>query len=67
MSLLQIFTDNLADLPAVFLEQHQIQLVPVYVVFNNDKVFKDKVDLSTDQICKLCSFYQHSLASVTGL
>ncbi|MBT2293158.1 DegV family protein [Paenibacillus albidus] len=42
MSLLQIFTDSLADLPKVFMEQHQIQLVPVYVVFNNDRVFKDK-------------------------
>ncbi|OKP65806.1 hypothetical protein A3842_30190 [Paenibacillus sp. P3E] len=53
MSLLQIFTDSLADLPKVFIEQHQIQLVPVYVVFSNNNVFKDKVDLSTDLICKL--------------
>lgn len=53
MSLLQIFTDSLADLPKVFMEQYQIGLVPVYVVFNNDRVIKDGVDLSTDQICKL--------------
>lgn len=46
----QVFTDSLSDLPQSWIKQYNIGIVPVYVVFSNDKFFRDQIEISTDQI-----------------
>ena len=51
MSEVQIITDSTCDLSLEIIKKHNIDLVPLYVTFN-DNTYKDGVDLTTEGLYK---------------
>lgn len=45
----QIFSDSSCDLPDNLLGEHQIQLIPFYVSFDQENYFKENVDISKEE------------------
>ncbi|MEK8213751.1 DegV family protein [Paenibacillus sp. FSL L8-0463] len=50
MTKVKIFTDSLSDLPPTVIEQYEIGIAPVYVVFSNELIFRHTVDITTEEI-----------------
>lgn len=51
MAKVKIFADSTCDLPPHLLEQHQIGIVPLYVLFH-DKCYRDGTDITTPELFK---------------
>lgn len=49
MRKIKVFADSTCDLPASWIEEYDIGLVPLYVTFD-DETYKDGVDLTTPQL-----------------
>ncbi|OKP97157.1 DegV family protein [Paenibacillus sp. P46E] len=51
--MLHLFTDSLTTLPPGMIEQLNIGIAPVYVVFNNAQIYRHTVDIQTEDILSL--------------
>lgn len=51
MAKVKIFADSTCDLPSQLVEQHQIGIVPLYVLFN-DEIYRDGIDITTPDLFK---------------
>lgn len=51
MAKIKLFTDSTCDLPDELLQKYDISVVPLYVNFN-DETYKDRVEITTDQLYK---------------
>ncbi|MNM96929.1 Fatty acid-binding protein [compost metagenome] len=49
MSKVKIFADSTSDLPASWITKHQIGIIPLYVVFN-DETYRDGLDITPSDI-----------------
>ncbi len=45
----QIFADSSCDLPESLLTEHDINLIPFYISFNEDEYYKDRVEITNDE------------------
>ncbi len=45
MSNIKIFTDSTSDLPKAWVQQYDIGIIPLYVVFGNEQL-RDGVDIT---------------------
>lgn len=51
MQKIKIFTDSTSDLPKELIEENNISIIPLYVIFN-DKAYKDGIDLTQKDLYK---------------
>lgn len=51
MAKVKIFADSTCDLPSQLIERHQIGIVPLYVLFN-DEIYRDGIDITTPDLFK---------------
>jgi len=49
MSQVKIVTDSTADLPRELIEKYNITVVPLMVIFNNNEMFRDGVDIDNEE------------------
>jgi DegV family protein with EDD domain len=49
MSRVRIFTDSTSDLPEELLQRYQIEVVPLYVIFE-EQSYQDRVDIHAEQL-----------------
>jgi len=49
MHKIRIVTDSTADLPAELVEQYDITVVPLKIIFSDEEVYRDKVDITLDR------------------
>src|SRR5690554_1681306 len=47
-----VFSDSSCDLPKSLITEHQIQLVPFYVSFDQETYYKENVDMSNETFYK---------------
>lgn len=52
MGTVKIFADSTCDLPPALIQQHQIGIVPLYVLFN-DKSYGDGIDITTPELFRM--------------
>jgi len=57
--LIHIVTDSSCDLPDEYLKEHNISFVPLTVRFDDDKEYRERIDISPEE------FYQKMIASST--
>lgn len=56
MTQVKIFADSISDVPDSWIEQHDIGIVPLYVVFG-ETAYKDKLEISTTDIYRRVDEY----------
>ncbi|MEG3070617.1 MAG: DegV family protein [Candidatus Syntrophopropionicum ammoniitolerans] len=49
MSQVKIVTDSTADLPRELIVKYNITVVPLMVIFNNNEIFRDGVDIDNEE------------------
>lgn len=62
MSKIRIVTDSTADLPQSFINQYDISIVPLKVMFGT-KVYRDKIDINTKQFYEKQNSGEMSMSS----
>lgn len=56
MTQVKIFADSISDVPNSWIEQHDIGIVPLYVVFG-ETAYKDKIEITTTDIYRRVDEY----------
>ncbi|GAA0134615.1 DegV family protein [Paenibacillus sp. YSY-4.3] len=56
MTQVKIFADSISDVPSSWIEQHDIGIVPLYVVFG-ETAYKDKIEITTTDIYRRVDEY----------
>lgn len=64
----QIFSDSACDLPQELLEEYQIELIPFYITFDEDRYYKERTELNITEFYETlqnkCALSHTSLPSV---
>lgn len=64
----QIFSDSSCDVPAELLEKHNISLIPFYITFDQEKFYKENIEITNSEFYEVLSkervFPKTSLPSV---
>lgn len=64
----QIFSDSSCDVPVELLEKHNISLIPFYITFDQEKFYKENIEISNSEFYEVLSkekvFPKTSLPSV---
>lgn len=61
----QIFADSSCDIPESLLEEHNIQLIPFYVSFDQDIYYKENIEITNEEFYEKIS--DKSIISTTSL
>jgi DegV family protein with EDD domain len=52
MNGIKIVTDSTADLPKELVTKHEITVIPLKIIFGEKEIFRDGIDITTEQIYK---------------